>query len=151
MGILVCAMGILVCAMGILLVFSSLRNRASHFFEVDTHAQICFTLSIRRYPVKTLLALSILFSAIAWLPVHAELTETDLEKIRQIFREEFREELEKPIIDHIDASFGEIDTHFDSINRSLDQIQIMLWIATVLVVGAGIFNWTYVFKSWRSR
>ena len=105
--------------------------------------------------MKTLLVLLILFSAIAWLPVGAELTETDLEKIRQIVREEFRdgfrEELEKPIIDHIDASFGEIDARFDSINRNLDRIQIMLWIATVLVVGAGIFNWTSVLKSWRSQ
>ena len=39
--------------------------------------------------MKKLLALSILFSAIAWFPVRAELTETDLENIRQIFREEF--------------------------------------------------------------
>ena len=101
--------------------------------------------------MKPIIVLSILFSTIAWLPVGAELTETDLEKIRQIFREEFREELEKPIIDHIDASFGEIETRFDSINRNLDRIQILLWIATVLVVGAGIFNWTYVLKSWRSR
>ena len=101
--------------------------------------------------MKTLLALSILFSTIAWLPVGAELTETDLEKIRQIFRAGFREELEKPIIDHIDASFGEIETRFDSINRNLDRIQIMLWIATVLVVVAGVFNWMSVFKSWRSR
>ena len=103
--------------------------------------------------MKKLLALSILFSAIAWFPVRAELTETDLENIRQIFREE----LEKPIIDPIDTSLGEIeatfdeiDTRFDSINRNLDRIQIMLWIATVLVVVAGIFNWTYILKSWRS-
>ena len=105
--------------------------------------------------MKTIIVLSILFSTIAWLPVGAELTETDLEKIRQIFREEFRagfrEELEKPIIDPIDASLGEIDARFDSINRNLDRIQILLWIATVLVVGAGIFNWMSVFKSWRSR
>ena len=105
--------------------------------------------------MKTILVLSILFSTIAWLPVGAELTETDLEKIRQIVREEFRdgfrEELEKPIIGHIEATFDEIDARFDSINRNLDRIQIMLWIATGLVVGAGIFNWTYVFKSWRSR
>ena len=104
--------------------------------------------------MKNLLALSILFSTIAWLPVRAELTETDLEKIRQIVREEvragFREELEKPIIDHIDTGLGEIDARFDSINRNLDRIQIMLWIATVLVVVAGIFNWTSVLKSWRS-
>lgn len=104
--------------------------------------------------MRTLLALSILFSAIVWLPVRAELTETDLEKIRQIFREE----LGKPAIDPIDtrlgeieATFDEIDTHFDSINRSLDRMQIMLWIATVLVVVAGIINWTYVLKLWRSR
>ena len=107
--------------------------------------------------MKKLLALSILFSAIVWFPVRAELTETDLENIRQIFREEFREELEKPIIDPIDTSLGEIeatfdkiDTRFDSINRNLDRIQIMLWIATVLVVVAGIVNWTYILKSWRS-
>ena len=105
--------------------------------------------------MKTIIVLSILFSTIAWLPVGAELTETDLENIRQIlragFRAGFREELEKPIIDHIDASLGEIDARFDSINRNLDRIQILLWIATVLVVGAGIFNWMSVFKSWRSR
>ncbi len=108
--------------------------------------------------MKTILALSILFCTIAWFPVRAELTKTDLEKIRQIFREEFREELGKIAIDPIDTSLGEIeatfdeiDTHFDSINRNLDRMQIMLWIATVLVVVAGVFNWTYVFKSWRSR
>ena len=110
--------------------------------------------------MKTLLALSILFSAIAWLPVRAELTETDLEKIRQILREELQEAFRDTYValdemdaslGEIDATFDEIDARFDSINRSLDRIQIMLWIATVLVVGAGIFNWTYVFKSWRSR
>ena len=41
--------------------------------------------------MKTILILSILFSAIAWLPVGAELTETDLENIRQILREELQE------------------------------------------------------------
>ena len=104
--------------------------------------------------MRTVLLLSILFSAIAWSPVCAELTETDLENIRQIFREE----LEKPITDPIDTSFREIeatfagiDTRFDSIHRSLDRIQMMLWIATVLVVVAGLVNWTYVLKMWRSR
>ena len=72
--------------------------------------------------MKTIIVLSILFSAIVWLPVGAELTETDLENIRQIFREEFREELEKPIIDHIDASLGEIDARFDSINRTKNSV-----------------------------
>ena len=106
--------------------------------------------------MKTIIALSILFSTIAWLPVGAELTETDLENIRQILREEFRDI--HVALDEMDASLGEIevtvdeiDAHFDSINRNLDRMQITLWIATVLVVGAGIFNWTYVFKSWRSR
>ena len=104
--------------------------------------------------MKTILALSILFSAITWFPVRAELTETDLEKIRQIFREE----LGKPAIDPIDTSLGEIeatvgkiDAHFDNIDRSLDRMRITLWIATFLVVVAGIFNWVSVFKSWRSR
>ena len=104
--------------------------------------------------MKTILVLSILFSVSIVLPVHAELTETDLENIRQIFREEW----EKPIIDHIDTKFGEmemnldeIDTSFDSIHRSLERIQRMLWIATVLVVVAGIVNWWYVLKLWHSR
>ena len=92
--------------------------------------------------MKIFIAVAILFSLIA-LPVHAELTETDLEKIRQIFREE----LEKPITDHVDTSFREIQepldgiqTHFDGIERSLDRLQMMLWIATILVVVAGIVN-----------
>ena len=110
--------------------------------------------------MKTIIALSILFSTIAWLPVGAELTETDLEKIRQIVREELQEAFRDTHValdemdaslGEIDATFDEIDTHFDSINRNLDRMQIMLWIATVLVVVAGIFNWMSVFKSWRSR
>ena len=35
--------------------------------------------------------------------------------------------------------------------RRLDRMQIMLWVATVLAVIAGIVNWTYIFKLWRSR
>ena len=110
--------------------------------------------------MKPILVLSILFSTIAWLPVRAELTETDLEKIRQIVREELQEAFRDThvALDEIDASLGEIDatfdeidTHFDSINRNLDRMQIMLWIATVLVVVAGVFNWMSVLKSWRSR
>ena len=88
--------------------------------------------------MKTILVLSILFSVSIALPVRAELTETDLENIRQIFREEWekqiREEWEKPIIDHIDTSF-------DSIHRSLDRIQMILWIAIFVVGVAGSVNW----------
>ena len=108
--------------------------------------------------MKIFIAVAILFSLIA-LPVRAELTETDLEKIRQIFlRQIFREELETPITDHVDTSFREIEepldgieTHFDGIERSLDRMQMMLWIATILVVVAGIVNWMDVLKLWRSR
>ena len=103
--------------------------------------------------MKTFIAVAILFSLIA-LPVRAELTETDLEKIRQIFREA----LEKPITDHVDTSFREIqepldgiERHFDGIERRLVRLQVMLWIATVLVVVAGIVNWMYVLKLWRWR
>ena len=88
--------------------------------------------------MKTILVFSILFSVSIALPVRAELTETDLENIRQIFREEWekqiREEWEKPIIDHIDTSF-------DSIHRNLDRIQMMLWIAIFVVGVAGSVNW----------
>ena len=110
--------------------------------------------------MKTIIALSILFSAIAWLPVRAELTETDLENIRQILREELQEAFRDIYVafDEMDASLGEIevtvdeiDARFDNINRNLDRMQITLWIATVLVVVAGIFNWMSVLKSWRSR
>ena len=89
--------------------------------------------------MKTIIVLSILFSAIAWLPVGAELTETDLEKIRQILREELQEAFRDihVALDEMDASLGEIevtvdeiDAHFDSINRNLDRMQITLWIAS---------------------
>ena len=100
--------------------------------------------------MKTILLFSILFSAIAWLPVRAELTETDLENIRQIFREE----LGKPAIDPIDTSLGEIEatvveinTHLDSIHGSLNRIQMMLWIAIVVVGFAGSVNWMSILTS----
>ena len=102
--------------------------------------------------MKHILFFSILFSAIA-LPVRAELTETDLENIRQILQEELQEAFRDSHVtfDGMHTTFDEIDASFDSINRNLDRIQIMLWIATVLVVVAGIVNWTYVLKLWRSR
>ena len=84
---------------------------------------------------KLILILSILFSTIAWLPVRAELTETDLENIRQILREELQEAFRDThvALDEMDASLGEIEatvdeinTRFDSINRNLDRMQIML-------------------------
>ena len=101
--------------------------------------------------MKTFLVM-ILFSAIA-LPVRAELTETDLENIRQILQEELQEAFRDihVTLDGMHTTFDEIDASFDSINRNLDRIQIMLWVATVLVVVAGIVNWTYVLKLWRSR
>lgn len=102
--------------------------------------------------MKHILCLSILFSVIA-SPVRAELTETDLENIRQILQEELQEafrDIQVPR-DGMRTTFDEIEASFDSINRNLDRIQMMLWIATVLVVIAGIVNWTYVLKLWRSR
>ena len=103
--------------------------------------------------MKTILVLSILFSVSIALPVRAGLTETDLENIRQILREELQAAFRDIHItlDSTQTTFDEIDTSFDSIHRSLDRIQMMLWIATVLVVVAGIVNWWYVLKLWRSR
>ena len=103
--------------------------------------------------MKAILVLSILFCVIA-LPTFAELTEMDLENIRQIFREELGKPTMAPIdtnLDEIEATVDEIDTTFDSIHRSLDRIQMMLWIVTVLVVVAGIVNWMSILKSWRLR
>lgn len=103
--------------------------------------------------MKTILVLSILFSVSIALPVHAELTETDLENIRQILREELQAAFRDihVTLEGTQATFDKIDTSFDSIHRSLDRIQMMLWIATVLVVVAGVVNWWYVLKLWRSR
>ena len=111
--------------------------------------------------MKLILILSILFSTIAWLPVRAELTETDLENIRQILREELQEAFRDThvALDEMDASLGEIDatvdeidTRFDSINRNLDRMQIMLWIATVLVGNCRVLLIGCPFSnSWRSR
>ena len=103
--------------------------------------------------MKNTLVLLILFSAIA-LPVLAELTDADLDKIRLVVSEEVKAQItasEVRMKEYIDLNLDKIDTSFDSIHRSLDQIQMMLWIATVLVVGAGIVNWWYVLKLWRSR
>ena len=68
--------------------------------------------------MKTIIALSILFSTIAWLPVRAELTETDLENIRQILREEFRDI--HVALDEMDASLGEIEVTVDEIDAHFD-------------------------------
>ena len=102
--------------------------------------------------MKHILFFSILFCMIA-LPVRSELTETDLENIRQILQGELQEAFRDThvTLDGLDTTFDEIDASFDNINRNLDRIQIMLWVATVLVVVAGIVNWTYVLKLWRSR
>ena len=76
-----------------------------------------------------------------------------MENIRQILQEELQEAFRDIHVtfDGMHTTFDEIDASFDSINRNLDRIQIMLWIATVLVVVAGIVNWTYILKLWRSR
>ena len=107
----------------------------------------------RRHPIKTILVLSILLCAIA-LPAIGELTDADLNNIRLIVREEVKSEItasEVRMKEYMDTTFDEIDASFDSINRNLDRIQIMLWVAIALVVIAGIVNWTYVLKLWRSR
>ena len=62
---------------------------------------------------------------------------TDTDKSRNTINQKIEEPLDV------------IEMHFDGIDRSLDRLQMMLWIATILVVVAGIVNWMYVLKLWR--
>ena len=99
--------------------------------------------------MKTVLVLSILFSAIA-LPALGALTDADLNKIRSIVTEEIQEEL-KPIkadiatlktdmavmktevanlketvnikFDNINSKFDDVNRKFDDVNRKFDDVQ----------------------------
>ena len=75
--------------------------------------------------MKTILALSILFCAIA-IPGFSELTNADLDKIRVILREEIQEEIiesEKRMKEYIDLKIENVNSEFkriDSQNKNIE-------------------------------
>ena len=67
------------------------------------------------HPMKTILALSILFSAIA-LPALGELTDADLDKIRLIVKDEVTKELTKELAP-IKADIASIKADIGTLKR----------------------------------
>ena len=101
--------------------------------------------------MKTILFLSVLFCAIA-LPVSGELTETDLNKIRLIIKEEIKEEL-KPIIADIGSlktdivtlktdvawikgKLGSVDNQFEGVQGQIMHVTYMTYALIALIVAA---------------
>ena len=100
--------------------------------------------------MKTIIAFSILFCAIAGVPAFAELTSQDLDKIRLIVQEEIQKEIE-PIkadivtlktemavmktevaslketmnikFDNVNSKFDNVNSKFDDVNSKFDDIQ----------------------------
>ena len=134
-------MEILVCAMGNFTRVLKPPKSGIPFFEIDTQAEICFTLSIRRYPVKTILVLLILFSAIA-LPALGELTDADLDKIRLIVKDEVTKELTKELapikadIASIKADIGTLKEDVARLDGRLTGVEKQVSHATNVTYGA---------------
>ena len=103
--------------------------------------------------MKTILALSILFCAIA-LPALAELTAQDLEKIREIVKEsetELKSEIEKTNskIDAIDTRLRTVETDVAWTRGKLDSLDKHInWLMALIVAAIGV---PQVIIAWRSR
>ena len=80
--------------------------------------------------MKTILALSILFSAIA-LPALGELTKTELNEIRLIVKEEVQTEIREFNV-QIDDNFRSLEKRFESIEKNFDR-QNTLIIACIAI------------------
>ena len=108
------------------------------YFEVDTRAQICFTISKRRHPMKTLIFFSIFFSLLA-LPALAELTDTDLDKIRLIVNES-EKRIKQDVKAEIDSTEKDIkeyiDLKIDSVEKRLSTYNWVLYVFMPLIVAA---------------
>ena len=94
--------------------------------------------------MKTILALLILFSVIAWLPTFAELTDADLDKIRLIVKEEIsadRESFEKDIKEYI-------NTKNESIEKRLSLVTTLI-VGLMAVIGIPLVVLT-IMIGWRS-
>ena len=101
--------------------------------------------------MKNLLALSILFCAIA-MPALAELTDADLDKIRLIVKEEIQKEVTssearmKEYVDlkfnNVDLKFNNVDSQFESTSKQLSIYQWGLGILSLFVIASiGIPAW----------
>ena len=101
--------------------------------------------------MKTILFLSVLFCIIT-LPALGELTETDLNKIRLIIKEEIKEEL-KPIIADIGSlktdivtlktdvawikgKLGSVDNQFEGVQGQIMHVTYMTYALIALIVAA---------------
>ena len=95
--------------------------------------------------MKNLLALSILFCAIA-MPALAELTDADLDKIRLIVKEEIQKEVTssearmKEYVDlkfnNVDLKFNNVDSQFESTSKQLSIYQWGLGILSLFVIAS---------------
>ena len=97
--------------------------------------------------MKTILVLSILFSAIA-LPALGELTDADLDKIRLIVKAEVKSEItasEKRMKEHI---FQEIKTVNAKIEQNDKQLSLIFWLIIALMA---LIALPQAFIAWRSR
>ena len=95
--------------------------------------------------MKTILVLSILFSAIA-LPVLGELTAEDLEKIREIVKAS--ETVLASRIEKVDSKVDAIDTRLRTVETGVAELRgrsigfgvLRDWIVTICAVGAFIIS-----------
>ena len=99
--------------------------------------------------MKTVIALSILFCAIA-LPAVGELTDADLDKIRLIVKEEVKTEItalrqelkaeiassEQSMKNYIDAKIDGVDKRLDGVDKRLSTYNWVLIVLMPLIVAA---------------
>ncbi len=95
--------------------------------------------------MKTILALSILFSVIA-LPVFGELTDADLNKIRLIVKEEVKSEItasEKRMKEYIDLKIENVDSQIKKNSREIEAMrsQNNIFIGIPLGIITLLFAW----------
>ena len=106
--------------------------------------------------MKTILVLSILFSAIA-LPALGELTDADLNKIRLIVREEVKAEVKAEImasearmkeyidlkLDNVNTEFKRVDSEIKAATSEIGAIrsQINIFIGIPLLIITALFAW----------
>ena len=97
--------------------------------------------------MKTILLLSILFSAIA-LPALGELTDADLDKIRLIVKEEVKSEItasEKRMKEHISQEIKTVNATIAGNDKRLSQ---NFWLIIALMA---LIALPQAFIAWRSR
>ncbi len=101
--------------------------------------------------MKTILTLSILFSLIA-LPAFGELTDTDLNKIRLIFKEEVKSEItasERRMKEYIDLKIENVNSQ---IKRNSSEIEAMRSQNNIFIgIPLGIITLLFAWRALRDR